>query len=482
MPVDKFGRTDGGGTVANGASAQVQRVVSGGVTLSQVTDSFLQRDGGNAATGDINLDYHKLVNVGDPINNQDAVNKIYVDTMGVSKVSRRGGTIQGDLRLSIAADDRRELGCSDLTGNTEFILNLGNAGNKLKCRPNNPISLETTNGLLCKQNGQDVIKIGRLPDDYRLEVYHDIFMSDHFIADVHDPNSDQDAANKRYVDTLLDNKVSKSGDTITGNLLLTLGSDNLRSIGCSDLSGNKSFHIYLGDEGNQIKCRLDNPILMQTNNGVLFRQRGENVMKIGKSATDHRIEIFKDMILNGNSIVNLKDPENALDAATKNYVDNAVLSAPRKNLVGYIPLLENNTSVTGFVVSSSTAASTNTLAYKAFNHILKGSWISASDKNTGWIQVKCPERVRIFRVALKARFGAGKSITGWNLSASNNGTTFVTLFTSSSSAILDGTATYPSTFDINTSESYQYFRLNITASSGSTDVGLQYMQLYVYDI
>ena len=81
MPVDKFGRTDGGGTVANGASAQVQRVVSGGVTLSQVTDSFLQRDGGNAATGDINLDYHKLVNVGDPINNQDVVTKNYFDTV-----------------------------------------------------------------------------------------------------------------------------------------------------------------------------------------------------------------------------------------------------------------------------------------------------------------------------------------------------------------------------------------------------------------
>ena len=137
-------------------------------------------------------------------------------------------------------------------------------------------------------------------------------------------------------------------------------------------------------------------------------------MKIGKSATDHRIEIFKDMILNGNSIVNLKDPVNALDAATKNYVDNTVqsLSTPKKNLVGYIPLLENNTSVTGFVVSSSTAASTNTLAYKAFNHILKGSWMSASDKNTGWIQVKCPERVRIFRVALKARFRAEKMYYG----------------------------------------------------------------------
>lgn len=71
MPVDKFGRTETGIS---------QRVVSGGVTSSQVNNTFLRRDGVNTATSDINLDSHKLINVLDPDNAQDAATRNYVDT------------------------------------------------------------------------------------------------------------------------------------------------------------------------------------------------------------------------------------------------------------------------------------------------------------------------------------------------------------------------------------------------------------------
>ena len=70
MPVNKFGSTD---------TTNSTRVVSGGVTLTQVKNTFLQRDGANAATGDINLDSHKLINVRNPDNAQDAVTKAYCD-------------------------------------------------------------------------------------------------------------------------------------------------------------------------------------------------------------------------------------------------------------------------------------------------------------------------------------------------------------------------------------------------------------------
>ena len=70
MPVDKFGRTNVGTS---------QRVVSGGVTLTRVNNTFLRRVGGNAATGDINLDSHKLINVLNPTNDQDTATKHYVD-------------------------------------------------------------------------------------------------------------------------------------------------------------------------------------------------------------------------------------------------------------------------------------------------------------------------------------------------------------------------------------------------------------------
>ena len=46
MPVDKFGHTDSG---------SMQRVVAGGVTLTQVNNTFLGLDGTNALTGNLNL-------------------------------------------------------------------------------------------------------------------------------------------------------------------------------------------------------------------------------------------------------------------------------------------------------------------------------------------------------------------------------------------------------------------------------------------
>src|SRR5688572_25334185 len=46
MPVDKFGHTDSG---------SMQRVVAGGVTLTQVNNTFARLDGTNALTGNLNL-------------------------------------------------------------------------------------------------------------------------------------------------------------------------------------------------------------------------------------------------------------------------------------------------------------------------------------------------------------------------------------------------------------------------------------------
>ena len=47
MPVDKFGHTDSG---------SMQRVVAGGVTLTQVNNSFIRLDGSSAFAGNLNMD------------------------------------------------------------------------------------------------------------------------------------------------------------------------------------------------------------------------------------------------------------------------------------------------------------------------------------------------------------------------------------------------------------------------------------------
>jgi hypothetical protein len=354
MPVDKFGRTDGGG--ASNIPAPIQRVVSGGVTLSQMTETFLQRDGGNMATGNINLDYHKVVNVGNP-------------------------------------------------------------------------------------------------------------------------TDDQDAATKNYVDR---NTVSKTGDTITGDLSLSIGTDSSRTMGCKDLGVNAGFKIYLGDDWNLINFTKSRPVLIQTSNGLKCNLREHDIARFGTSLSDVRVCFYQDVLMNHHFIANLHDPNSPQDAATKNYVDSSVLRTPKKNLVGYIPLLEGNFSTTGFIASASSSANVGSMACKAFNSIMKGFWSTSNDRQTGWLQIKCPDQVRIWRVALKARNAPGKNITGWNLSASNDETAFTTLLTSTTA--LEGASNSPSFFNVATTEFYSFYRLNITVSTGSTDVGVQYMQLFVYDV
>ena len=62
MPVDKFGHTDVGTTT---------RIIAGGVTLSQVNNTFLRLDGASSATGDLNMNGNCIKGL--PItNNPDA--------------------------------------------------------------------------------------------------------------------------------------------------------------------------------------------------------------------------------------------------------------------------------------------------------------------------------------------------------------------------------------------------------------------------
>ena len=153
-----------------------------------------------------------------------------------------------------------------------------------------------------------------------------------------------------------------------------------------------------------------------------------------------------------------------------------------KSYSGYIPILEANVSRLGFVASASSAINDTNNTYKpygAFNNLnadgANGSWVSSSA--TGWLQIMCPEAVTIWRVALKARNIAERNITAWNITGSNDGTTFTPLLTSR--IVLLGDATAPLFFNIPTTSAYQYYRFNITASTGPVDVGVQVMQLYV---
>ena len=69
MPVNIFGQMEGG---------SASRVEGGGATLTQINNTFLRRDGANAAVENIDLGTKKLINVADPSDLQDAATKNYV--------------------------------------------------------------------------------------------------------------------------------------------------------------------------------------------------------------------------------------------------------------------------------------------------------------------------------------------------------------------------------------------------------------------
>src|SRR6218665_3622439 len=140
------------------------------------------------------------------------------------------------------------------------------------------------------------------------------------------PANDKHLTNKKYVDDRDALKVSKAGDFMTCNLLLRVGSSNAILFGCRDLNGYKTFIIHLGNPLNRIQCWINNSITLKSTHGFLFKL-GDNIIRFGKSSSDIRIHAYQDIVMNEKHIVDLHDPVNVQDAATKNYVDTALTSA-----------------------------------------------------------------------------------------------------------------------------------------------------------
>ena len=55
-----------------------------GINIANLTNSFLRRDGGNAAIGAIDTDSHIMEKVADSLSNQDVATKNYVDKNAIT--------------------------------------------------------------------------------------------------------------------------------------------------------------------------------------------------------------------------------------------------------------------------------------------------------------------------------------------------------------------------------------------------------------
>ena len=62
--------------------------------LENLSNSFLRIDGGNTANGAIDMNINIIKNVADPLSNEDATSKNYVDTNAFTSA---GGVVSGDI-------------------------------------------------------------------------------------------------------------------------------------------------------------------------------------------------------------------------------------------------------------------------------------------------------------------------------------------------------------------------------------------------
>ncbi len=151
---------------------------------------FLRRDDANPASGDLNMDNNKIVNVGAPTSDNDCVAKKYVDQ---TKVGKSGETMNGNLIFKIGSSRGISVGCNDLRGDKKFNLLLGTTGDLISNQIAQPVVLQTSNGFL--------VKIG--PNDLTTVDTVGLNMNGKKISNVGTPTEDNDVTNKKYVDSLV---------------------------------------------------------------------------------------------------------------------------------------------------------------------------------------------------------------------------------------------------------------------------------------
>ena len=312
-----------------------------------------------------------------------------------------------------------------------------------------------------------------------------INMTGSTLTNVSNPVFDHDVANKLYVDDKTRDserdcasKVSKTGDIITGNIMISAEGNNDRVLGCTDLAVGRAFSIPLGTNTNLLSFIYQrNPVVLETDFGFTVKARNELVCELGSTHEPMEITLYKNVRMNSNRITNLLPPELAHEAANKLYVDRKA----RKILQGYIPNLRSSSEF-GFVVTASSHLSNFFRPLYAFNGVyargggVKGEWASNGETRNFWIQIKCPDLVWLWKIALRGRDTNSQRIYSWRLEGSTDGGSYTTLLEPSNPSYIGNELEY---YLIDTTNRFNIFRLYCLEAE-PTNPGLSYMQLYVH--
>ncbi len=114
-------------------------------------------------------------------------------------------------------------------------------------------------------------------------------------------------------------KVDKSGDTMTGDLFLSIASDVTRQLGCNDLQPGDTFRVLMGSADAFIEYdETAGSLISQGRTFVGARSSGAARWLL----SDRFLVLGGVIIMVGNRISNIADPTQTDEGATKAYVDN----------------------------------------------------------------------------------------------------------------------------------------------------------------
>lgn len=186
-------------------------------------------------------------------------------------------------------------------------------------------------------------------------------------------------------------KLNKTGDSMQGNI---------------NLGGNKITNCGQPTDGLDVVTKeyVDSDFITLTEN---LQSKVDKTGGVMQGALN----------MNNNKIINVEEPTHILDVANKKYVDSNFITKQYMeeeianlytlSTVGLVPHLTNSVDETGFFVSTSSYLSSEYMGYKVFNPTRNTQWRVANDvqgesvATNFWIQIDCPEDVRIYKFSIK---------------------------------------------------------------------------------